>query len=135
MSALGYSSYQARKIVDISTSRLDYLTHNCIVEASLQPGKRGRLGGAEVRRWTYRDLVILRVLASLRRAGLKHQALRNAATELQNFVGEFEGSRIVCTSDQISIIQSLDALDVQNSPVIICDLGRAEEEVLNVMTA
>ncbi len=74
-----FSAADARRITGVTQRQLDYWDQQGLVVASLC-SKRGK--GVE-RQYSYTDLVKLRVVSELRRAGLSLQRIRKAIAKLR----------------------------------------------------
>lgn len=77
--ALSYTAAQARRAAGITQRQLDYWEQRGLLRPSLaHPGRRGK-----DRRYSYTDLVKLRVVKELRQAGLSLQRIRKAVRALK----------------------------------------------------
>ena len=103
----GFSGPQVCSIVGITYRQLDYWARTDLVRPSLADAR----GSGTQRRYSYRDLVRLKVVKSLLDAGVKLQAARKAIEYLRDDLGEdwdtaslvLDGSRSVLalTGDDI----------------------------------
>lgn len=80
----GYRGPQVCKIVGITYRQLDYWARTDLVRPSLADAR----GSGTQRRYSYRDLVRLKVVKSLLDAGIKLQAARQAIEYLREDLGE-----------------------------------------------
>jgi DNA-binding transcriptional MerR regulator len=104
---IGYGGPQVCKIVGISYRQLDYWARTDL----LRPSLADAAGSGTQRRYSYRDLVALKVIKSLLDAGLSLQTARKAVDYLREHLGEdiasaslvLDGSRsvLVRTGDDI----------------------------------
>ena len=84
MSETGFSGPQVCSIVGITYRQLDYWARTDLVRPSLADAR----GSGTQRRYSYRDLVRLKVVKSLLDAGVKLQAARKAIEYLRDDLGE-----------------------------------------------
>lgn len=70
--ALGFSGSQAAKVVGISYRQLDYWARTDLIRPSLSDAS----GSGSRRKYSYKDLLELRVIKSLLDAGIKLEAVR-----------------------------------------------------------
>ena len=80
----GFSGPQVCSIVGITYRQLDYWARTDLVRPSLADAR----GSGTQRRYSYRDLVRLKVVKSLLDAGVKLQAARKAIEYLRDDLGE-----------------------------------------------
>lgn len=81
---VGYGGPQVCKIVGISYRQLDYWARTDL----LRPSLADAAGSGTQRRYSYRDLVALKVIKSLLDAGLSLQTARKAIDYLRDHLGE-----------------------------------------------
>ncbi len=117
----GYSGAQVCAIVGITYRQLDYWARTDLVRPSLADAK----GSGTQRRYSYRDLVRLKVVKSLLDAGVKLQSARKAIDYLRDDLGE--------DWDTASLV-----LDGTNSVLArdgetLVDLVRRGQGVLNIV--
>jgi len=84
VSETGFSGPQVCAIVGITYRQLDYWARTDLVRPSLADAR----GSGTQRRYSYRDLVRLKVVKSLLDAGVKLQAARKAIEYLRDDLGE-----------------------------------------------
>ena len=84
MSESGFSGPQVCTIVGITYRQLDYWARTDLVRPSLADAR----GSGTQRRYSYRDLVRLKVVKSLLDAGVKLQTARKAIVYLRDDLGE-----------------------------------------------
>jgi DNA-binding transcriptional MerR regulator len=81
---IGYGGPQVCKIVGITYRQLDYWARTDLLRPSLVDAQ----GSGSQRRYSYRDLVALKVIKSLLDAGLSLQTARKAVDYLRDHLGE-----------------------------------------------
>jgi DNA-binding transcriptional MerR regulator len=117
----GYSGAKAAEIVGITYRQLDYWARTDLVRPSLEDAK----GSGSRRRYSYRDLLELKVIKSLLDAGIKLESVREVFSYLQENLGED-----VTTANLV--IQGNQAVLVRDGGELI-DLVRKGQGVLNVL--
>ena len=120
LSDTGYSGTQTAKIVGITYRQLDYWARTDLIKPSLEEAK----GSGSRRRYSYRDLLELRVIKTLLDAGIRLESVREVFSYLREHV----------TTD----ISSANIV-IQGSAVMLCendeliDIVRRGQGVLNVL--
>ena len=117
----GYSGARAAEIVGITYRQLDYWARTDLVRPSLEDAK----GSGSRRRYSYRDLLELRVIKSLLDAGIKLESVREVFSYLRDNLGED-----VTTANLV--IQGNQAVLVRDGGELI-DLVQKGQGVLNVL--
>jgi DNA-binding transcriptional MerR regulator len=118
---LGYSGPQVCKIVGISYRQLDYWARTDL----LRPSLADAAGSGTQRRYSYRDLVALKVIKSLLDAGLSLQTARKAVDYLRAHLGEEIGTAsLVLDGSQSVLVRTGDD---------IVDVVRKGQGVLNIV--
>jgi DNA-binding transcriptional MerR regulator len=117
----GYSGARAAEIVGISYRQLDYWARTDLVRPSLSDAK----GSGSRRRYSYTDLLELRVIKSLLDAGIKLENVREIFSYLRDHLG---GD---VTSANL-VIQGSTAVLIQSDGELI-DLVKKGQGVLNVL--
>ncbi|HEY5155483.1 MAG TPA: MerR family transcriptional regulator [Acidimicrobiales bacterium] len=117
----GFSGAKAAEIVGITYRQLDYWARTDLVRPSLEDAK----GSGSRRRYSYRDLLELKVIKSLLDAGIKLESVREVFAYLQENLGED-----VTTANLV--IQGNQAVLVRDGGELI-DLVRKGQGVLNVL--
>ena len=84
MTEAGYSGTQAAKIVGITYRQLDYWARTDLVRPSLAEAT----GSGSRRRYSYRDLLELRVIKTLLDAGIRLESVREVFTYLRQHVDD-----------------------------------------------
>ena len=127
---LGYSGPHVCKIVGISYRQLDYWARTDLVRPSLADAQ----GSGTQRRYSYRDLVRLKVIKSLLDAGVKLQTARKAIEYLREDLGEdwAHASLVLNGASSVLARSGDDLIDVvrQGQGVLnIVSLGPVVEEL------
>jgi DNA-binding transcriptional MerR regulator len=117
----GYGGPQVCKIVGISYRQLDYWARTDL----LRPSLADAAGSGSQRRYSYRDLVALKVIKSLLDADLSLQAARKAVDYLREHIGEDLASASLVLDGNKSVL-------VRDGGAII-DLVRQGQGVLNIV--
>src|SRR6185503_5211599 len=108
----GYSGTQAAKIVGITYRQLDYWARTDLIRPSLAEAT----GSGSRRRYSYRDLLELRVIKTLLDAGIRLESVREAFTYLRNNLGEeVTSAKLVISGGSAVLVRDGDELiDVVN---------------------
>ena len=117
----GYSGARAAEIVGITYRQLDYWARTDLIRPSLVDAK----GSGSRRRYSYRDLLELKVIKALLDAGIKLESVREVFTYLRDNLGED-----VTTANLV--IQGNQAVLVRDGGELI-DLVQKGQGVLNVL--
>jgi DNA-binding transcriptional MerR regulator len=118
---LGFSGKQACEIVGISYRQLDYWDRQGVVSPTLAPAH----GSGSQRRYSYRDLVRLRVVKSILDAGVRLKNARKAIEYLREDQGtDWQTASIVLAEGTSILARDGDAL---------IDLVRHGQGVLNIV--
>jgi DNA-binding transcriptional MerR regulator len=118
---LGYGGPQVCKIVGITYRQLDYWARTDL----LRPSLADAAGSGTQRRYSYRDLVALKVIKSLIDAGLSLQTARKAIDYLREHLGEDLASASLVLDGTSSVL-------VRTGDDIV-DLVRRGQGVLNIV--
>jgi len=117
----GFSGPQVCSIVGITYRQLDYWARTDLVRPSLADAR----GSGTQRRYSYRDLVRLKVVKSLLDAGVKLQAARKAIEYLRDDLGEdWDTASLVLDGSHSVLARDGEAL---------IDLVRHGQGVLNIV--
>lgn len=117
----GYSGARAAEIVGISYRQLDYWARTDLVRPSLTDAK----GSGSRRRYSYTDLLELRVIKSLLDAGIKLESVRDIFGYLREQLGaEITSANLVIQGSKSVVIQSDGEL---------IDLVKRGQGVLNIL--
>ena len=117
----GYGGRQAAEIVGISYRQLDYWARTNLIRPSLTDAA----GSGSRRRYSYRDLLELKVVKNLLDAGIKLESVREAFTYLRDHLGEDVTAVNLVISSRSSVL-------VRSGEEII-DLLRQGQGVLNIL--
>src|ERR671935_3024792 len=118
---VGYSGPQVCKIVGISYRQLDYWARTDLVRPSLADAR----GSGTQRRYSYRDLVRLKVIKDLLDAGIKLQTARKAVEYLRGDLGDdWASASLVLNGGNSVLVRSGDDL---------VDVLRHGQGVLNIV--
>src|SRR3954451_18686829 len=118
---IGYGGPQVCKIVGISYRQLDYWARTDLIRPSLADAA----GSGTQRRYSYRDLVALKVIKSLLDAGLSLQTARKAIEYLRDHLGEDLASSSLVLDGSRSVL-------VRTGEDIV-DVVRQGQGVLNIV--
>jgi DNA-binding transcriptional MerR regulator len=118
---IGFRGPQVCKLVGISYRQLDYWARTDLIRPSLADAQ----GSGTQRRYSYRDLVALKVIKSLLDAGVSLQTARKAIEYLRSHMGaELASASLVLNGTKSVLAQSGDDL---------VDLVRQGQGVLNIV--
>ncbi len=118
---VGYGGPQVCKIVGITYRQLDYWARTDLLRPSLVDAA----GSGSQRRYSYRDLVALKVIKSLLDAGLSLQTARKAIEYLRDHMGEDLASASLVLDGTRSVL-------VRTGEDIV-DVVRQGQGVLNIV--
>ena len=120
MGEQGYSGTKAASIVGISYRQLDYWARTDLVRPSLADAA----GSGSRRRYSYRDLLELRVIKSLLDAGIKLENVRTAFDYLRQHVdADIAAAHLVISGGDVLLCDGDELIDVM----------RRGQGVLNVL--
>ena len=117
----GFSGARAAEIAGISYRQLDYWARTDLVRPSLADAS----GSGSRRRYSYTDLLELRVIKSLLDAGIRLENVREAFTYLRDVLGQ------EITSASL-VIQGANSVVVRSDGELV-DLVRRGQGVLNIL--
>ncbi len=117
----GYRGPQVCKIVGISYRQLDYWARTDLLRPSIADAQ----GSGSQRRYSYRDLVVLKVIKSLLDAGISLRTARKAIEYLRDHLGEDVGAASLVLAGKRSVI-------ARNGEEMV-DLVRSGQGVLNIV--
>jgi DNA-binding transcriptional MerR regulator len=107
----GYSGTQAAKIVGITYRQLDYWARTDLVRPSLSDAS----GSGSRRRYSYNDLLELRVIKTLLDAGIKLESVREGFEYLRAHVGgDIAAAHLVINGSSVVLCQGDELIDVVN---------------------
>lgn len=118
---VGYRGPQVCKIVGITYRQLDYWARTELLRPSLAEAQ----GSGTQRRYSYRDLVALRVIKSLLDAGVSLQTARKAIDYLRAHLGEDLATASLVIDESRSVLA--------RTGEDIVDLVRQGQGVLNIV--
>ena len=116
----GFRGPQVCKLVGISYRQLDYWARTELVRPSLADAR----GSGTQRRYSYRDLVRLKVIKSLLDAGVKLQTARRAIEYLREDGADWETASLV--------LEGTDSVLARDGDDLV-DLVRRGQGVLNIV--
>lgn len=117
----GFSGAKTAEIVGITYRQLDYWARTDLVRPSLEDAR----GSGTRRRYSYRDLLELKVIKSLLDAGIKLETVREVFRYLRDHLGED-----VTTANLV--IQGSSSVVIQSDGELI-DLVKQGQGVLNIL--
>jgi DNA-binding transcriptional MerR regulator len=120
MSEPGYRGPQVCKIVGITYRQLDYWARTGLVRPSVMDAQ----GSGTQRLYSWRDLVVLKVIKQMLDAGISLQSARKAVESLRAFDEDLASVRIVLQGPDVVLAQS----DEQ-----VMDLLRGGQGVLSMV--
>jgi DNA-binding transcriptional MerR regulator len=122
MAEEGFNSKRVSEIVGISYRQLDYWARTDLVRPSLSDAN----GSGSRRRYSYRDVVALKVIKKLQDAGIKLEAIRDVFAYLREKLGEDAASaNLVIDGSTVLVLTSEDEF---------VDAVRQGQGVLNVLS-
>jgi DNA-binding transcriptional MerR regulator len=105
----GYSGTQTAKIVGITYRQLDYWARTDLLRPSLAEAT----GSGSRRRYSYRDLLELRVIKTLLDAGIRLESVREVFTYLRRHVTtDIASAHIVINGHQVLLCDGEELVDV-----------------------
>ena len=126
----GYSGRQAAEIVGITYRQLDYWARTDLIRPSLADAS----GSGTRRRYSYRDLLELKVVKNLLDAGIRLESVRDAFSYLREHLGEDVASVNLVISGRSSVLvrtgeEIIDLLQQGQGVLNVLPLGGIKEEV------
>jgi DNA-binding transcriptional MerR regulator len=105
----GYSGTQAAKVVGITYRQLDYWARTDLIRPSLTDAS----GSGSRRRYSYNDLLELRVIKTLLDAGIKLESVREVFEYLRTHVGgDIAAAHLVISGNSVVLAQGDELIDV-----------------------
>lgn len=105
----GYSGTQAAKVVGISYRQLDYWARTDLIRPSLSDAS----GSGSRRRYSYKDLLELRVIKTLLDAGLKLESVRDVFEYMRQHVDtDIAAAHLVINGNSVVLAQGEQLIDV-----------------------
>ena len=107
----GFSGTQAAKVVGISYRQLDYWARTDLIRPSLSDAA----GSGSRRRYSYKDLLELRVIKTLLDAGIKLESVREVFEYLRQHVKEdIASAHLVINGSSVVLARGDELIDVLN---------------------
>lgn len=111
MSTDGFSGREAADIVGISYRQLDYWARTDLIRPSLADAK----GSGSRRRYSYRDLIELKMIKTLLDAGQRLERVRKAFDYLRDIGDDLTSVQLVMAGDSVVLVRDGgELLDVVN---------------------
>ncbi len=128
--ASGFSGRKAAEIAGITYRQLDYWARTDLIRPSLADAR----GSGSRRRYSYRDLLELKVVKNLLDAGLRLESVRAVFAYLRDQLGEDVASaNLVISGSQPLLVQSdgelIDVLRSGQGVLNVLPLGAVKEEL------
>ena len=126
----GFSGKRTAEIVGITYRQLDYWARTDLVRPSIQTAQ----GSGSRRRYSYRDLLELKVIKNLLDAGIKLESVREVFSYLRENLGEDVASANLVISGSTSVLvrsgeEIIDLLQNGQGVLNVLPLGAVKEEV------
>jgi DNA-binding transcriptional MerR regulator len=126
----GFSGTRTAEIVGITYRQLDYWARTDLVRPSMADAK----GSGTRRKYSYRDLLELKIIKQLLDAGIKLETVRDVFSNLRQHVGEditsanivIDGGSAVLARDDGELV---DLVRTGQGVLNVLSLGRVAEEV------
>ena len=117
----GYRGPQVCSLVGITYRQLDYWARTDLIKPSLEEAK----GSGSRRRYSYRDLLELRIIKTLLDAGIRLESVRDVFANLREHVGpDISSANIVISGTSSVVLQTDDEL---------IELMKRGQGVLNIL--
>ena len=111
MSTEGFSGREAADIVGITYRQLDYWARTDLIRPSLADAK----GSGSRRRYSYKDLIELKMIKSLLDAGQRLDRVRSAFDYLRDLGDDLSSAQLVIAGDSVVLVREGESLiDVVN---------------------
>jgi DNA-binding transcriptional MerR regulator len=111
VSEQGFSGTQAAKVVGITYRQLDYWARTDLIRPSLSDAA----GSGSRRKYSYSDLLELRVIKTLLDAGIKLESVREVFTYLRSHVtGDIASAHLVISGSTVVLCDGSELIDVLN---------------------
>jgi len=125
----GYSGTQAAKVVGITYRQLDYWARTDLIRPSLTDAT----GSGSRRRYSYKDLLELRVIKTLLDSGIKLESVRDVFEYLRRHVdADIASAHLVISGSSVVLAQGNELIDVlQNGQGVlnVLSLAGVKDEV------
>ena len=122
MDEQGFSGTRTAQIVGISYRQLDYWARTNLIRPSLADAS----GSGSRRRYSYRDLLELRMIKSLLDSGIKLESVREVFKNLRETVGTDIASANIVISGKTSVV-------LQTNDELIELMSKGGQGVLNIL--
>ena len=110
MATEGFSGREAADIVGITYRQLDYWARTDLIRPSLADAK----GSGSRRRYSYRDLVELRMIKTLLDSGQKLERVRAAFEYLRDLGDDLSSVQLVIAGESVIFVHDDELIDVVN---------------------
>jgi DNA-binding transcriptional MerR regulator len=105
----GYSGTQAAKVVGITYRQLDYWARTDLIRPSLTDAA----GSGSRRKYSYKDLLELRVIKTLLDSGIKLESVRDVFEYLREHVdGDISSAHLVINGSSVVLARDDELIDV-----------------------
>jgi DNA-binding transcriptional MerR regulator len=105
----GYSGTQAAKVVGITYRQLDYWARTDLIRPSLSDAA----GSGSRRKYSYKDLLELRVIKTLLDSGIKLESVRDVFEYLRQHVdGDIASAHLVINGSSVVLARDDELIDV-----------------------
>ena len=125
----GFSGTQAAKVVGITYRQLDYWARTDLIRPSISDAS----GSGSRRRYSYQDLLELRVIKTLLDAGIKLESVRDVFEYLRKHVdADIASAHLVINGNSVVLAQGDELIDVlqQGQGVLnVLSLAGVKDEV------
>jgi DNA-binding transcriptional MerR regulator len=125
----GFSGTQAAKVVGITYRQLDYWARTDLIRPSLSDAT----GSGSRRRYSYKDLLELRVIKTLLDAGIKLESVRDVFEYLRRHLdSDIASAHLVINGSSVVLAQGNELIDVlQNGQGVlnVLSLAGVKDEV------
>jgi len=125
----GFSGTQAAKVVGITYRQLDYWARTDLIRPSLSDAT----GSGSRRRYSYKDLLELRVIKTLLDAGIKLESVRDVFEYLRHHLdSDIASAHLVINGSSVVLAQGNELIDVlQNGQGVlnVLSLAGVKDEV------
>jgi DNA-binding transcriptional MerR regulator len=131
-----FSSVQAAKLAKITFRQLNLWVGDNLVTPSIVDAK----GRGTERRWSFRDICIMKAIARLRSIGVTPKAVKRIAQRLREEQAEFTDLYLVYDNSDVCLKRGEELVSMWKSPdnlvmVLVVSLQQCEEEVRQAMAA
>jgi DNA-binding transcriptional MerR regulator len=110
MTVEGFSGREAADIVGITYRQLDYWARTDLIRPSLADAK----GSGSRRRYSYQNLVELKMIKTLLDAGQKLERVREAFQYIRELGDDLTSAQLVIAGSSVLLVKDEDLIDVVN---------------------